>query len=229
VTTVCDLLFSLLYVLRTFVPNMPNRHGTYGVLRSLLWHNITIHVLLQLIMLGNSRAKILIPFFFVIVIIYVSSVYLWHPLRYLPSISNFIPSSSNSDEPSADGILSGGVSSGLTGGIPNDVAPAGDVTDAIAGGATNGASIGSFIGEEINDASSLTDTTLLSSSKEALIQSFLNNPIDGPHNLEPLMDLCSKVEWTEGLIFRCLPPPGGIGNIRNILLNCIRFVLETGG
>lgn len=61
------------------------------------------------------------------------------------------------------------------------------------------------------------------------VQTFLENPIDGPHDLAPLRELCASRQWTEGLILKCAPTPGGVGNVRNMLLNCLRFGLEAGG
>ncbi|KAF8851043.1 hypothetical protein BDZ45DRAFT_661063 [Acephala macrosclerotiorum] len=56
----------------------------------------------------------------------------------------------------------------------------------------------------------------------------MNTEIDGPYNLEPLKELCRTRNYQPGLIVGCLAPAGGMGNVRNIILNCIRFALEGG-
>lgn len=65
--------------------------------------------------------------------------------------------------------------------------------------------------------------------KQNFIKAVVSNDIDGPMNLEPLTDLCRNTQWQPGLIVKCQPFPGGIGNIRNMFLNCIRFAIEAGG
>ncbi|TVY40673.1 hypothetical protein LSUB1_G004426 [Lachnellula subtilissima] len=56
----------------------------------------------------------------------------------------------------------------------------------------------------------------------------LENEIDGPYNLEPLAALCRSKEYTPGLIIKCKASPGGMGNVRNMMLNCYRFAIEAG-
>lgn len=65
--------------------------------------------------------------------------------------------------------------------------------------------------------------------KQEFIQDVISHEVDGPMNLAPLTELCSATDWQPGLIVKCQPVPGGIGNIRNMFLNCIRFALEAGG
>jgi hypothetical protein len=65
--------------------------------------------------------------------------------------------------------------------------------------------------------------------KQEFIQDVIDNEIDGPINLDPLSELCRDTQWQAGLIVKCQPVPGGIGNIRNMFLNCIRFAIEAGG
>lgn len=65
--------------------------------------------------------------------------------------------------------------------------------------------------------------------KQEFIQDVVNNEIGGPVNLEPLAELCRNADLQPGLIFKCEPVPGGIGNIRNMFLNCFRFAIQAGG
>jgi hypothetical protein len=69
----------------------------------------------------------------------------------------------------------------------------------------------------------------VSGKKVAFIQQFLNTDIDGPYDASPLKELCKSRDRTAGLIVKCMPPPGGVGNVKNILLNCLRFAFEAGG
>jgi len=66
-------------------------------------------------------------------------------------------------------------------------------------------------------------------TKETFIQSVIDTDIDGPFNNTALSSLCSSKNWTPGLIVKCEAPAGGIGNVRNVLLNCIRYAIEAGG
>ncbi|PBP21263.1 alternative oxidase [Diplocarpon rosae] len=52
--------------------------------------------------------------------------------------------------------------------------------------------------------------------------------IEGPFDDAPLRQLCSSKEWTPGLTFRCDDAFGGVGNIRNMFLTCIRYAIEAG-
>jgi hypothetical protein len=57
----------------------------------------------------------------------------------------------------------------------------------------------------------------------------MNSIIDGDYDGQALNELCSKTNWTEGLVFSCHGLEGGLGNVRNIFLNCIRYTIEAGG
>lgn len=69
----------------------------------------------------------------------------------------------------------------------------------------------------------------VSGKKGAFVQQFLDAEIDGQFDISPLQILCGSREWTPGLIAKCMPSPGGIGNVRNMILNCLRFAFEAGG
>jgi len=65
--------------------------------------------------------------------------------------------------------------------------------------------------------------------KAVFIQQASEWQIDGPYNNTALTRLCASKEWVEGLQFKCASAYGGIGNIRNIVLTCVRFAIEAGG
>lgn len=65
--------------------------------------------------------------------------------------------------------------------------------------------------------------------KEMFIERALSSTIDGKYDGRALNEVCSRTNWTEGLIFSCHGLEGGLGNVRNIFLNCIRYTIEAGG
>ena len=65
--------------------------------------------------------------------------------------------------------------------------------------------------------------------KETFVREAAGWEIDGEYNDGPLRELCSGKEWTSGLIFKCDNAFGGVGNIRNIILTCVRYAIEAGG
>lgn len=66
-------------------------------------------------------------------------------------------------------------------------------------------------------------------TKEEFVAQMLETEIDGEYNLEPLAALCRSKKQTPGLIVKCKATPGGMGNVRNMMLNCYRFAIEGGG
>lgn len=50
-----------------------------------------------------------------------------------------------------------------------------------------------------------------------------------PYDLSSLRQLCDKTKWTNKVVFTCDTNAGGIGNVRNHILNCIRYTIEAGG
>lgn len=52
---------------------------------------------------------------------------------------------------------------------------------------------------------------------------------DAPFIPWPLARVCSEINpWTPGLVFVCDNNSGGIGNIRNFILTCLRYAVEAG-
>lgn len=70
---------------------------------------------------------------------------------------------------------------------------------------------------------------VVSGKKGIFVQKAIRTDIDGPFDDSTLVDVCDNTEWREGLIFQCEAPYGGVANIRNMLLNCIRYAIEAGG
>ena len=65
--------------------------------------------------------------------------------------------------------------------------------------------------------------------KEAFTRAFLGSEIDGPWDPKPIQKLCVDTKWEEGLTFVCEAPQGGVGNVRNVFLNCVRYAIQAGG
>lgn len=56
----------------------------------------------------------------------------------------------------------------------------------------------------------------------------LSDP-DAPFVGWPLKRACDEVEeWTEGVTFLCDNNFGGVGNVRNFILTCVRYAIEAG-
>lgn len=68
-----------------------------------------------------------------------------------------------------------------------------------------------------------TDTA--ESFQEAAVDIFDVEPFDA----EAIQSVCSKAIWNPGLVFTCDKSGGGIGNLRNSILICVRYAIEAGG
>lgn len=66
-------------------------------------------------------------------------------------------------------------------------------------------------------------------AKTAFIESAMTSDINGLYDPEPLTELCAHTTWTPGLVFGCDAVVGGIGNVMDLVLNCVRFAIEAGG
>jgi hypothetical protein len=69
----------------------------------------------------------------------------------------------------------------------------------------------------------------VSGKKAVFVEAVLGTEIDGPIDNSALKELCKRKIWTPGLIFSCEAPQGGVGNVRNVFLNCVRYAIEAGG
>jgi hypothetical protein len=65
--------------------------------------------------------------------------------------------------------------------------------------------------------------------KEYFIKTVLETPIEDLFDPQPIRDLCNNTIWIGGLIFECDSPQGGVGNVENFFMNCVRFAIEAGG
>ena len=65
--------------------------------------------------------------------------------------------------------------------------------------------------------------------KKLFVADFLEHEIDGRFDGAPIQRLCSTRKWTPGLIMSCEPHPGGVGEVKNAHLHCIRIAMELGG
>jgi hypothetical protein len=66
-------------------------------------------------------------------------------------------------------------------------------------------------------------------SREEWIAAALETEIDDPLDISDLRDLCNAKQWRKGLVFDCPRPAGGVGNVRNKVLTCVRYAIEAGG
>jgi hypothetical protein len=72
-------------------------------------------------------------------------------------------------------------------------------------------------------------TQLQHSDKEVFIETAIQTTIEGAFDKESIVDLCGNTTLTPGLIFQCDSPQGGVGNVENFFMNCVRFAIEAGG
>lgn len=49
-----------------------------------------------------------------------------------------------------------------------------------------------------------------------------------PLDSEAIRGICADTQWNPALVFTCSESVGGIGNIRNSILNCVRFAIAAG-
>jgi hypothetical protein len=50
-----------------------------------------------------------------------------------------------------------------------------------------------------------------------------------PVESEAIKSICSDAQWNNTLVFTCESSVGGVGNIRNSILNCVRYAISAGG
>lgn len=65
--------------------------------------------------------------------------------------------------------------------------------------------------------------------RAVFINDFLNHDVSGPYIGDGLSDLCSGKKWTPGLLLTCDAVPGGMADVKNGILTCIRVAIEIGG
>ncbi|TVY88382.1 hypothetical protein LAWI1_G003874 [Lachnellula willkommii] len=45
---------------------------------------------------------------------------------------------------------------------------------------------------------------------------------------ESIKSICDATQWNESVVFTCDESPGGVGNVRNSILNCVRYAISAG-
>ncbi|EXF76603.1 hypothetical protein CFIO01_10755 [Colletotrichum fioriniae PJ7] len=73
-----------------------------------------------------------------------------------------------------------------------------------------------------------TITRKFRNQRELFIKDFLEHEVDGRFDGAAIQGLCGSKKWTKGLLMGCDAAPGGIGEVRNAHLHCIRFAIEAG-
>lgn len=71
--------------------------------------------------------------------------------------------------------------------------------------------------------------SIVSNHRNSFIESALAAEVGGEFNGTALAALCSSRTWIPGLIFSCEEPLGGYGNVRSMVLGCVRCAIEVGG
>jgi hypothetical protein len=46
---------------------------------------------------------------------------------------------------------------------------------------------------------------------------------------EAIRKICQNTQWNQDLVFTCARSGGGVGNLRNSILNCVRYAIHAGG
>ena len=50
-----------------------------------------------------------------------------------------------------------------------------------------------------------------------------------PSHSEAMRTVCERTEWNSSLVFTCDNNHGGVGHVRNSILNCVRYAIGAGG
>lgn len=66
-------------------------------------------------------------------------------------------------------------------------------------------------------------------SKDQFIAAILREPIEGLLDPDPIRKKCNETKFQDGLVWHCAAVVGGIGNVANMWLNCVRYAIEAGG
>lgn len=78
----------------------------------------------------------------------------------------------------------------------------------------------------INPALGLSRTNI---SRDQFIAAILREPVEGLLDPDPIRKKCNETKFQEGLVWHCAAVVGGIGNVANMWLNCVRYAIEAGG
>ncbi|KAH8817512.1 hypothetical protein F5884DRAFT_251279 [Xylogone sp. PMI_703] len=77
----------------------------------------------------------------------------------------------------------------------------------------------------IHPAADLSRTNI---SKDEFVTAVLGDPIEGILDPVPIRRKCNETKFQEGLVWHCAAVNGGIGNVGNMWLNCVRYAMEAG-
>jgi hypothetical protein len=69
----------------------------------------------------------------------------------------------------------------------------------------------------------------LTGKQAVFIEEAMAHDIDGSWDNRTISALCQSRIWVDGLIIKCDAPEGGVANVRNVVLNCVRYAIEAGG
>ncbi len=67
------------------------------------------------------------------------------------------------------------------------------------------------------------------STRDDFMKAVLENDINGHFDPKPIRKVCDGIKWQRELTFVCEAPQGGVGNVRNVFLGCLRYTIEAGG
>ncbi|RFU35264.1 hypothetical protein B7463_g1050, partial [Scytalidium lignicola] len=65
-------------------------------------------------------------------------------------------------------------------------------------------------------------------SKDQFVSAILREPVEGLLDPGPIRKKCNETKFQEGLVWHCAAVNGGIGNVVNMWLNCVRYAMEAG-
>jgi hypothetical protein len=66
-------------------------------------------------------------------------------------------------------------------------------------------------------------------SRDQFIAAILREPVEGLLDPDPIRKKCDETKFQEGLVWHCAAVVGGVGNVGNMWLNCVRYAIEAGG
>ncbi|TVY46873.1 hypothetical protein LOCC1_G002790 [Lachnellula occidentalis] len=73
-----------------------------------------------------------------------------------------------------------------------------------------------------------TPIVAVEKTKETMTLNLHDYDFNGNYVGWPLERVCKETKWTPGLVYVCDNNSGGIGNIRNFILTCVRYAIEAG-
>ncbi|OAA61927.1 hypothetical protein SPI_04786 [Niveomyces insectorum RCEF 264] len=90
------------------------------------------------------------------------------------------------------------------------------------------ATLGRLVPATVRPQPNTLQSVRASLSKEEYVAAVLRNPVAGVLDPEPIRRKCADTTFQAGLVWHCELVNGGIGNVGNMWLNCLRYALEAG-